>query len=211
MTAEQYIVHDNGSRPFMVVRNGSTVDVYLTEFDKSTNTTNHGNLIGHYTNVTQFFDGQDPTLHIDGNSILFKHAEHARHHDYTFVGCEIYQFATKERINEYVSPMGNSDVPYPYAITDTRTYLMIEDVYLKNNEMLRKTSTVKEYTNESDPYSQYYGHTVAKRDRPKGHLFRKTVRHAKRLYTEECGNCGKQQIFYVVLRHHIGTICQRGS
>ncbi len=174
MTTDQYIVHDNGGRPFMVVRDGSTVDVYLVEFNE--NTIKRGKQIGHYTGVTQFFDGKDPVLHLDGNSVLFAIGEY----DYIFVGSEMYLFTTTERINDYVSPMGNSDISYPYAITDTRTYLMVEDVYLKNTELLRAAPTVTDYTGESEPYGQYYGHTVAEQDRPKGRLFRKQVIHAKR-------------------------------
>jgi hypothetical protein len=50
-------------------------------------------------------------------------------------------------ILDYQSPIGNSDVPYPYAVGEKYTYLMIENVYIDNAALNKK----------EDPYKQYYG------------------------------------------------------
>ena len=55
---------------------------------------------------------------------------------YIYIGSEIYSFTTgngkENAIVKYISPIGNNDVPYPYAISGKYTYLMIEDVILDN-------------------------------------------------------------------------------
>ena len=50
-------------------------------------------------------------------------------HKYIYIGWKIYEFKTNDEIIKYVSPIGNSDVPYPYTIGTKNTYLMIEDIY----------------------------------------------------------------------------------
>lgn len=71
---------------------------------------------------------------------------------YIFIGYEIYSFETidKEEIKEYYSPVGNSVVPYPYAIGKNYTYFMLDKVYVPN-ELL----DLKE-----DAYPQFYGFTI---------------------------------------------------
>ena len=177
----EYVVHDNGGRPFVVLKDGETVDIYLGEPSAHSPRTNFHTRIGHYTGVTQFFVGEDPEHGHTGNSILFRSDCEKGRNWYIFVGKEVYQFETAEEIRAYLSPMGNSDVPYPYATTDTRTYLMIEDVYIENSDLARRAPTSAEYTGEKEPYGQYYGHTLNNNDdKPPSHLFRKTVIHARR-------------------------------
>ena len=68
--------------------------------------------------------------------------------EYIYIGMEIYSFKAKSEIIEYVSPVGNSDVPYPYAVDkDGRIYLMIENVILERGY---------DSKNYEDPYDFYY-------------------------------------------------------
>ena len=57
-------------------------------------------------------------------------------------------------INEYYSPVGNNDVPYPVAFGSINNYFMLDQTYISNNEF--KGLTKK---NKIDLYSYYYGHS----------------------------------------------------
>jgi hypothetical protein len=64
-----------------------------------------------------------------------------------------------EEITKYYSPIGNNDVPYPFAVSRNKTYLMIEDVILDNQELEDVSKDCeKKYNNEyfNDPYYIYY-------------------------------------------------------
>ncbi len=77
----------------------------------------------------------------DGNSILLKMTKDV----YIFIGNKIFSFRAFSNITEYASPVGNSDVPYPYAIdTDKNYYLLIENVVIGNGQT------------GCDPYDYYY-------------------------------------------------------
>ena len=57
--------------------------------------------------------------------------------------------SSKSEIKKFISPVGNNDVPYPYAVdVDGNYYLMIEDV------IIDKITNIKKYDN--DPYEFYY-------------------------------------------------------
>ncbi len=69
---------------------------------------------------------------------------------YMYIGNRVYTFDTheKEKIQDYYSPIGNSDVPYPYAVGETYTYLMLEKVMIPNTSYMN--------TPIKDPYRAYY-------------------------------------------------------
>ena len=80
-----------------------------------------------------------------GNSILLQITKNK----YVFIGDKIFSFTSKSEIKKFISPVGNNDVPYPYAVdVDDRYYLMIEDV------IINKITNIKKYDN--DPYDFYY-------------------------------------------------------
>ncbi len=88
--------------------------------------------------MTEFSGAYGPKY--DGNSILLK-----LKNEYIYIGSMIYSFVPLAPIKSYVSPVGNSGVPYPYAIdTKNNIYLMIEDVIMLNR------------TSFTDPYDDYY-------------------------------------------------------
>uniref|UniRef100_A0A6C0C961 Uncharacterized protein n=1 Tax=viral metagenome TaxID=1070528 RepID=A0A6C0C961_9ZZZZ len=67
--------------------------------------------------------------------------------EYIYIGSEIFSFNTIDKIIDYVSPVGNNDVPYPYAIDNNGNYyLLIENVILKGE------------IKYEDPYNYYYEH-----------------------------------------------------
>lgn len=155
---EQYFyTHDNGGRPFKVKLNGDVVvykhdanwevDKYETEplftFEPERV------FIGRspFNEMTEFSGGYGPDF--DGNSILLKVGDNR----YIFIGKSIIEFDTLAEITEFVSPVGNNDVPYPFAIdSHGNYYLMIEDVI------------IKEAPEGIDPYQLYYNRNLITAD-----------------------------------------------
>ena len=150
-------IHYNGDIPFKVEMNEKEVDIF----------SNHGStpllkrkaktiFIGEspVNKRTTFSGGHGPDFL--GNSILLELEED--NNQYEFVGKTIFSFLSLARIIEFVSPVGNNDVPYPYAIdVDGNIYLLIEEVVL-----LRKHRIIiaEEEEEEEDPYSYYYKNSV---------------------------------------------------
>ena len=147
-----YKIHDNGGRPFKCIIDKKIIKIYNNykkekehflqfEFEKI--------FIGKspLNAMTSFSGGHGSDF--DGNSILIK----LNNLIYVHIGIEIYSFEAENEIVDYVSPVGNNDVPYPYAIDCKQNYyLMIEDVIIFNND------DIVEYMKNSmnDPYHYYY-------------------------------------------------------
>lgn len=143
---ETYLVHDNGDTPFRIENDTDKKKVHIFHM-------NNGNdeKVIKYEQLFTGQMGQDPIntvlINTDGNN-------------YIFAGRTLKKFTSIDPIVEYVSPLGNNDVPYPYAIdSKKRYYLLIENVILTK------------YSGD-DPYSHYYSEsnmgslksgTVAKR------------------------------------------------
>lgn len=142
--------HYNGERPFKVVIQNHTVHVY--EHDSLAWSTKHARRV---------FVGESPADHpatvysenCKGNSVLIEIASR----DYMFVGHGLFRFSTIDHIRDngdddwhnhgFVSPVGNFDVPYPYAVDEGgRYYLLTENVRLD-----AVPDKVKD-----DPYGWYY-------------------------------------------------------
>ena len=160
--SKTYYTHDNGGRPFKVVIKDKKVYVYkYKKYDKTTNTDLYSEKSIKYEKKDYFkceniFIGKSPKIKLTifsggygpkftGNSILLQITKNK----YVFIGNKIFSFTTKAEIKKFVSPVGNSDVPYPYAIDmDGKYYLMIESV------IINKITNIKKYNN--DPYEFYY-------------------------------------------------------
>lgn len=142
-----YETHDNGGRPFRVDVSPTTVSVTVQSTGKSA---------GQFA-VQRTWVGADP-LRLGpekfkpwmlGNSV-FAELTDGR---YLFVGDRVFTFSPMkgDSIDIFQSYVGNSDVPYPYAISNTHTYLMLLDkgkvIVLPNEHLDLKR----------DVYAQYYG------------------------------------------------------
>lgn len=141
---QQYFTHDNGGRPFRVELNETNVMIYKEETDELIcNFEPESVFIGKSPhNKTTRYGGDDGPF-FDGNSILLK----MEGYKYIYIGEVIYSFSCCHEIAEYVSPVGGSDVPYPYAVdTEQNYYLMIENVVL--------TNVPEKYKNA--PYDYYF-------------------------------------------------------
>lgn len=154
---KKYKIWDNGGTPFHVYVSGTRVEIYKVHYDLDTDTQTQDTkpcLV--FEHVQQVFIGKSPLnamtrfsggygRNLDGNSILL----HLSGLTYVFIGWMIQQFQAIAPIVKYVSPVGNSSVPYPFAIdSEKRFYFMIENQYIDQ--------VPKEY--QPDPYDYLYGH-----------------------------------------------------
>lgn len=172
MENSEYYIHDNGGCPFMVTFNNNTVivkqlDGYNELDSEESYRDSTWSQILEFTDYKKIFVGKDirpdgvwtlvynpeeHTIHGEkvsdvytpchGNSILVD----TSNNKYTYIGSEIYEFETKDEIIDYFSPIGNSDVPYPFAVGTTYTYLMLEKKCILNS-LINMTH---------DPYRDYY-------------------------------------------------------
>lgn len=140
----EYLTHDNGGNPYKVIINNKTVSVYdnyknILLFTFTPETIFIGKSLEN--EMTTFSDGFGSEF--DGNSFLFKTGEN----EYEHVGRNIFTFHSLSKITEYFSPIGNADVPCPYAIDENNNYyLLIFNVILKNPNL----------TGYDNPYYYYF-------------------------------------------------------
>ena len=140
-----YFIHDNGGTPFrvaidelglraMVYKYDDFGDAfgqsYESDFSKSVepvilDTPFERIFLGGPLPDVFIADGDNFEI---GNSILI----HITGTRYIFIGMYIYEFESPEPIIEYISPIGNNDVPYPFARSASETFLMIEDAVIDN-------------------------------------------------------------------------------
>lgn len=159
-----YYTLDNGGRCFRVIinRTSSRVRVYQCKeafldervICRKSNRVKQSNAVLLDVHPRKIFIGcsekDEMTLfslgfgkEFDGNSILL----HMNKQKYIWIGDSIKTFRSKSEIIAFSSPVGNSGVPYPYAIdSEKRIYLLIENVILLNYD-----GSIKR-----NPYNQYY-------------------------------------------------------
>lgn len=152
---KEYKIHDNGGRPFLVkVYPDSRVEVYENNECDSDDDDCKCHIAEEPffdQTVEKVFVGYDPNDHMDqsflGNSILLDMGDL----EYVFIGQSVFSFQALSEITQYVSPVGNSDVPYPYAVDDqNRAYLTIEDVIVQLTD--EEVANIPQF----DPYNRYY-------------------------------------------------------
>ncbi len=150
-----YETHYNGTTPFLVEDDGKAVTVFKTVYTK-----------GEYEEYTagkqvirqpykKIFIGDNDLKLImyerkgwgKGNTILVQISANK----YMYIGDKIYTFepVKGDKIQAYYSPVGNSDVPYPWAVGTSHTYLMLDAVTIPTKFI---------DVNAKDPYWAYYGY-----------------------------------------------------
>lgn len=141
-----YFTHDNGGRPFKVEVDTENKNIVI--YDEDGYFGDDGVYVDQYPcpilkipSYEKIFIGESHGDFGLGNSILIK----IKNNIYIYVGEYIYSFEIDDEIINYESPIGNSDVPYPYAIGDKYVYLMIEQVKINKNDL-----------QTNDPYTHYY-------------------------------------------------------
>lgn len=164
----KYLTHDNGGISFFVDIKNKTLDVYTlsnNSFNVSTHTlikdpakyfTYH---VLHIAKYKKIFKIEQPTWAIkrgmsfqNGNSVLIQTSNTS----YIWIGWKIEQFTISDPIIRFFSPIGNNDVPYPYAIGSKNTYLMLENIYIPNQDLYSTDKPDEKIVQEVDPYARYY-------------------------------------------------------
>ena len=132
------------------------------DYDKK----NFNILVKHYKNVSKIFIGSSPKNPMTeysgaygrkyyGNNILLN----IKNKNYVYIGKEIYSFTAYNDIKKFVSPIGNSGVPYSYAIDkDDRYYIFMEYIVFKYNSKSDKKleipcCTKNRHIEPTDPFS----------------------------------------------------------
>ena len=168
---KHYLIHDNGGRPFAVYISSKhdAVSIYklpeefkvihYDEIRKKDSYKYYSELIKKYK-CKDVFIGKSPKNEMtksskgygkgfDGNTILVKLSDKR----YIYIGDGIFEFTSLHKIVDYQSPVGNSDVPYPYAIDEKDNYyLMLDSVIIHFKKK------------EDDPYEKYYNSSLMTKD-----------------------------------------------
>jgi hypothetical protein len=131
MTVFEFKTLDNGGEPFLVRITKAKIDVFKPKKPDAEPIV-YDKLIVSFDDYKRVFVGKDPEDRDNlGNSILVQ----VKDKEYVFIGDTIFSFRIEDKIVDYVSPVGNSAVPYPYAVGTKNTYLMIEDTFIPNDTM----------------------------------------------------------------------------
>lgn len=161
-------IHDNGGRPYCVCESEKdgrkTIDVYEAyQCDEKVYDEFKYVLIMtcYYENI---FYGKDPVYDREkseyvctyneentGNTVLI----HLKDNEYIYICRDIKYFKSISLIKRYVSPVGNNDVPYPYAIDIDNNYYMLENdsiitEYNTENQEMRSEKQQKFYQWKKD-------------------------------------------------------------
>lgn len=158
----KFSTHDNGGRPF---------HVHVREFDNRSHSgiavvhkcryvgdddevCDYGKLALPPISFKRIWIGRDKTLwgvyagrrENMGNTVLFQVSATS----YIHIGPVVYQFSVPEDdpIEEYASPVGNNDVPYPYAVSKKSVWCF---------EKFRLVRLPIGVANSRDPYNILYG------------------------------------------------------
>jgi len=146
-----YYTHDNGARPFKFVASNKGINVYTHDLNDNGSTVNYNKHLLRFTKFLGFWVGYDTSQYnFNGNTILIQETKLT----YVAITWDIVRFKTSEEILDYVSPVGNSDVPYPVAYTKNYVYFLIDNKYVPKVDLLIK-ATVE---NADHIYSEFYGH-----------------------------------------------------
>lgn len=154
----EYITHDNGGRPFKVVDLKETCNAVILKNSWNNDINDeYKEWVCTYIYQRMLIGRCDPRLPNDtfnGNSVLIHLAESVETSStnasiptvssngaytastpdrYVYVGDQVYEFSAQpdDAIIEYYSPIGNNDVPYPYAIGEKYVYFVLDRMCIK--------------------------------------------------------------------------------
>lgn len=120
---ETFFTLDNGEDRFRVELDRNTNSIVVSENKPGKKKF----IIYENQNAKRIFDGSDDNKNKQdkGSSFLVEEKDGS----YVYIGEIVKKFKTLSPIVSYSSPIGNSGVPYPYAIDkDNRYYLLIYDI-----------------------------------------------------------------------------------
>lgn len=144
----QYLTMDNGGLPFIIN--------HEPKYDRVTIFKD----ILTFNDVKKVFTGDDKEGDKNATFLI-----NTKDNEYVQVGnIGIFQFETadNDKIEEYVSPIGNSAVPYPYAIGKKYIYFMLDDVYVDKKEFEDIAKKHKKIDKNANTYSTFYNYADMK-------------------------------------------------
>jgi hypothetical protein len=158
---QTFEIHDNGGIPFLVDVYTRHLEVYLKEGhfrpQKIWSTAFEKVFVGdNYFGVPRY-GARD---RYPGNTVLVQ----VKPKKYVFIGNKgIYEFEARkgDQIVAYASPVGNNDVPYPYAIGERYVY------YLLNQATLPIDILEQPHLGYDELYEKYYKRDATSRFRIK--------------------------------------------
>ena len=152
---KEYIIHYNDGRPFKVIAKKEKIEVFT--FKDSTD--NYEDLvydinvlsINNFLGLWPGFDASECAAYArdHGNTVLIQETKTS----YIYVGANISQFETDDEILDYLSPLGNSDVPYPVAYSRKYVFFMLDNMYVNKDQL--KTPAL--LINSEKIYAEFYG------------------------------------------------------
>lgn len=137
-----YQIHNNGSHPYSVHVKKTTAEIINNKTDKLAKTVVYKKIFVGDNSLK--IAGYAPNGKYPGNTILFELPQNK--YLYVAEGITELKPVLGEKILNYYSPVGNSDVPYPYAVGENNTYLLAENVIIPNQLLNLK----------KDVYGWYY-------------------------------------------------------
>ena len=157
------LIHDNGGRPFVMYfspkKDSATVYKIPQEFSAiDFKEMKKKDYFKYYSELVKRFKCKDVFIGVspknemtkfskgygkkfEGNTNLIKLSDKR----YVYVGETIFEFTSLKKIVDYQSPVGNSDVPYPYAIDEKDNYYLMLDKVIVTSPMT-----------EEGPYDKYW-------------------------------------------------------
>jgi hypothetical protein len=138
LVERSYYTHDNGGRAFKVVTLSHDDRCWVNVYKKRVRIASYSPrkvFIGKSpkNHMTSFSGGHGESF--DGNSILL----HMHDNQYIFIGSSIQSFEAYDQMVRFVSPVGNSDVPYPYAYDASgNAYLFAFNIVLRNSDAINE-------------------------------------------------------------------------
>ena len=170
--------HDNGARPYRVCISSAAVTIEYTDYARHIKEPRQFMSKGELTPFSLRIDkpdkvwvgdngegcaGYEPKGPFRGSAILVKKGD-----TFTFVGENVRQFTLKnDEILAFYSPMGNSNVPYSYAVGQKNTYLFSEK---KGNKIGYMTNADLAERGTASPYDTYYALVREKKEKKHIHF-----------------------------------------
>jgi hypothetical protein len=160
-----YYVHNNYERPYKVIISSNNVKIFCKRNDITYDYEDKPILT---YKCKEIFIGKSPKCPMtefsggygskfDGNTILL----HIKNNEYIHIYDIIISFTANSKIIRYVSPVGNSDSPYPYAVDEHNNYYFLMRFGREYDEIPRPSSEYKyiqgkdipvEHIKEKEPY-----------------------------------------------------------
>ncbi len=152
-----YLTHHNYDNIYRVLATRDAIEVstcpedFSEDLDLLPEAKDYTVLVNRFEVFKGYWTGYDTSEYaMHGTSILIKEGGRS----YVFIGQEIYRFHTDDKITDFVSPMGNNNVPYPVAIGEDNVYFLLDREFIAKSEL----RTPANIANAEDLYGEYYGH-----------------------------------------------------